>query len=370
MREPRRASLTREQRAVARVWFGDQFGERLARLSLLPLELVYGAVITARNALYDRGLLEVHDTALPSVSVGNLTVGGTGKTPVSAWLAAELASRGARPALVLRGYGDDEPLVHERLNPNVPVIVSSDRVAGAERARAEHGATVAVLDDAFQHRRARRDADVVLLSADRWTGARRHLLPAGPWRESLRALRRASLIVVTRKAATPARAEDALQAALEVAPGVPSAVVHLAPGALQRVTPGGDSTSQPLDALRGASVFAVSAIGDAAAFHAQLREAGALLAPPPATYPDHHAFTRADAEQLARDGERAQLVVCTLKDAVKLAALWPRAGAPLWYVSQRVVPERGRESVDRLVSRLAELAAARDRRADPLATPA
>lgn len=359
----------RERQAVERIWFGDGAGERVARLALLPLELAYGAVVAVRNALYDRDLTRAHDVALPAVSVGNLTVGGTGKTPVAAWLAAELASRGEQPALVLRGYGDDEPLVHACLNAHVPVVVSADRVAGVARARAEHGATIAVLDDAFQHRRARRDADVVLLSADRWTRTRRHLIPAGPWREPLRSLRRASLVVVTRKAATPARAEDALRAALAAAPGVPSAVVHLAPGALRRLLAEGEGEPQPrpFESLRGARVFAVSAVGDAGAFHSQLADAGAALEPPPASFADHHPFSRVDAERLAREGDRADLVVCTLKDAVKLAPLWPRAGAPLWYVSQRVVLERGRESVDRLLDRLVGLA--RDGRV-PNQTPA
>src|SRR5690242_15793153 len=98
--------------------------------------------------LYDTGVFASHDPAIPAVSVGNVTVGGTGKTPVAAWIATELVERGARPAIVLRGYGDDEPLVHARLNPNVPVIVAADRVAGIAQAR-DTGATIAVLDDAF-----------------------------------------------------------------------------------------------------------------------------------------------------------------------------------------------------------------------------
>src|SRR5690348_7442624 len=137
--------------------------------------------------------MTTHDPVLPTLSVGNVTVGGTGKTPVAAWIAAELIDRGARPAIVLRGYGDDEPLVHARLNPDVPVIVAPDRLEGIARAAAS-GADVAVLDDAFQHRRAQRTADIVLVSAERWTRTPR-LLPAGPWRESLRALRRTSMIL-------------------------------------------------------------------------------------------------------------------------------------------------------------------------------
>ena len=102
-----------------------------------------------------------------------------------------MAARGAQPAVVLRGYGEDEPLVHERLNPSIPVIVNPDR-ARAVALAAARGATIAVLDDAFQHRAIRRDADLVLVSADRWTPDVR-VLPAGPWREPLTALRRATL---------------------------------------------------------------------------------------------------------------------------------------------------------------------------------
>jgi tetraacyldisaccharide 4'-kinase len=348
-----------EERVVERVWYGEGAAERASRLALMPLAALYAGVSAARGALYDAGLLRTRATALPALSVGNLTVGGTGKTPVAAWLAAELRGRGARPAVVLRGYGADEPLVHEALNADVAVVVAADRVAGAARAR-ELGADVAVLDDAFQHRRARRVADVVLLSADRWTPRRRHLLPAGPWREPLAALGRASLVLVTRKAVTAGHADAVLAAAAAAAPGVPGALAHLAPGDLVPApVPGaGPAARRPLAALAGARVLAVSAIGDAGAFHAQLVAAGARLDPPPAAYPDHHAFTDADVWRLARDAERAEIVLCTLKDAVKLAPRWPRAGPPLWYVSQRVVLERGREAVDRLLD---AVLAARDR---------
>ncbi|MFL5574430.1 MAG: tetraacyldisaccharide 4'-kinase [Gemmatimonadaceae bacterium] len=355
-----------EERVVERVWYGAGAGERAARLALLPLEALYAGVSAARGALYDAGLLRASETAVPALAVGNLTVGGTGKTPVAAWLAAELRARGARPAIVLRGYGADEPLVHETLNPDVPVVVAADRVLGAGRARVL-GADVVVLDDAFQHRRARRVADVVLLSADRWTPRRRHLLPAGPWREPLAALRRASLALVTRKAVTLAHAEAVLAAATAAAPGVHGGVALLAPGDLVPApVAGGDAgerpAPRPLASIDGARVLAISAIGDGGAFHAQLVAAGARLEPPPAAYPDHHAFTDAEVARLARDAERAEIVVCTLKDAVKLAPRWPRAGPPLWYVSQRVVLERGREAVDRL---LETVLAARDRAVSP-----
>ncbi|MFL5581321.1 MAG: tetraacyldisaccharide 4'-kinase [Gemmatimonadaceae bacterium] len=331
------------ERAASWVWFGRGPLPATARAALAPLELAYGAAVRARAALYDRGVLASRETAIPAVSVGNVTVGGTGKTPVAAWLASALAARGARPAVVMRGYGADEPLVHAALNPAVPVVVAPDRVAGTARAR-EQGCDVAVLDDAFQHRRARRVADVVLLSADRWDG-RVRLLPAGPYREPLDALRRASLVLVTRKAADPARAEEAASHARRAAPMVPIAVAHLAPGELRSTV---DGRTLPLDALRGARALAVCAVGDPAAFLAQLRPvAGHLDA---AVFPDHHAFTAEEAGALAARAERADHVVCTLKDAVKLAAHWPRAARPLWYVSQRVVLERGGGEVERLVA--------------------
>ena len=339
-------------RLVEQVWYGPKTAARAARLGLLPFGALYGLVVAARGRLFDRGLLPVHETALPALSIGNLTVGGTGKTPVAAWLAGELRSRGAHPAIVLRGYGADEPLVHAALNPDIPVIADADRVAGIATARAR-GADVAVLDDAFQHRRARRVADVVLISADRWDPRHRRLLPAGPWREPLSALRRATLVVVTRKAADAARAREVMEAAREAAPDVPAAVVQLAPGELRAAgSAGAQTAAEPLSRLAGASVLVISAIGDANALHAQLSRAGARLEPPPEAYPDHHPFDAADATRLANLGARADYVLCTLKDAVKLAPLWPRAGPPLWYVSQRVAPEWGAGAVDRVLERV------------------
>jgi tetraacyldisaccharide 4'-kinase len=281
------------------------------------------------------------------VSVGNLTVGGTGKTPVSAWVAAELGRLGARPAILLRGYGEDEQLVHARLNPQVPVIANPDRVAGAGRARTL-GATVLVLDDAFQHRRAARDLDVVLVAAEQSRAHR--LLPAGPLRERPGAVRRAGLLIVTRKSASLAEAEAAAASWSGVAGGPPTAVIHLRAGDLRGAAPGRLAESLPADALRGKRVLAVSAIGAPEPFHAQLAAAGALV--DPAVHPDHHAFTPAEVGQLSARGAVNDLVCCTLKDAVKLGIQWPRQGPPLWYLSQAVEVERGNAVLHEALRRL------------------
>ena len=138
-------------------------GARAVRSALLPASWVFGAIVARRNARFDAATLR--RAALPSLSVGNLTVGGTGKTPVAAWCVEQLRARGARPAIVMRGVGDDEWRVHGLLNPGTPVIVSADRSDGVFTARAR-GADCVVLDDAFQHRQAARVADVVLVRSD------------------------------------------------------------------------------------------------------------------------------------------------------------------------------------------------------------
>ena len=332
--------------AIERIWFGRDSGARVVRAALAPFAWLFAGGATVRGVLYDRGVLASHPLALPAVSVGNLTVGGTGKTPVAAEIVRRLQARGARPAVVLRGYGGDEPLVHARLNPDAAVVADADRVRAVRRA-AERGATVVVLDDAFQHRRARRDADVVLVSADLWPTDARRALPAGPWREPLRGLRRATLVVVTRKAAPDAAVAAAVAGCAAAAPDVPIAVAHLVPGDLRTLA--GDA-AQPLAALRGRRVLAVSAIGDPAAFHAQLASAGASVIP--RTFADHHAFTAADARALAGEAAHTDLVVCTLKDAVKLDAVWGRADRALWYVSQSVRLERGEDALARVLDRV------------------
>jgi tetraacyldisaccharide 4'-kinase len=338
----------RRDEAITYIWESGRIGARLLRALLWPLGWLYGAIVELRNAAFDRGLLRSHDLALPTISVGNLSVGGTGKTPIAAWLVGRLKAAGARPAIVLRGYGGDEPLVHARLNPGVPVIVNANRVAGVAEAKAA-GANVVVLDDAFQHRQARRDIDAVLLSADRFGPVRP--LPAGPWREPLGALGRASLIAVTRKSASPLRARELLSHAMRFSPKAAGTILHLTPDALVQWSSG---ITEPVSALSGAPILAVSAIGDPRAFAGQLRAAGAQVEA--VSYPDHHAFSVAEAESLAARAQGKMRVVCTLKDAVKLAVIWPRQAAPIWYLSQRVTVEAGGESWDRLVAAFASKA--------------
>ncbi len=333
-------------RLADRIWAGDDAADRLGRAVLFPFEIIYRAAVAVRSELYDRSVIEIHASSIPVISIGNLTVGGTGKTPVAGWIASRLAASGMKPAIVLHGYGGDEILVHRSLNPGIAVIADTDRAAGVARAAAG-GATVAVLDDGFQHRSARRDADVVLLSADSWTGNTR-LLPAGPWREPLSSLARASLVIIIRKAASDASVREAASAAHRVAPLVPRAVIRISMTKL--IDSRSPHRSTDLKTISGKKVFAVSAIGDPGAFANQLRQLGATVIE--RRYADHHEFSESDVATIIAESTGSDLTVCTLKDSVKLEPLWPAEGCPLWYVSQAVTVENGDDGIDRLLTNL------------------
>jgi tetraacyldisaccharide 4'-kinase len=338
------------QDVVQRIWYGADRLAAASRLVLMPAERLFGGVVGLRDILYDVGWLPSHDASIPVVSIGNLTVGGTGKTPVAAWVASGLAARGAQPAVILRGYGEDEPLVHERLNPAIPVIVNPDRTRAVATAAAG-GATIAVLDDAFQHRAIRRDADLVLVSADRWTPNVR-VLPAGPWREPLSALRRATLIIVTSRASDAQRVDEVHKALAAAAPGVPRVSVRLSLADLVRADD--DVQRRPREELRGAKVLAVASVADPASFLAQLRALGAIVEEQ--LFRDHHAFSDQEIADIASKSARFDYVVCTLKDAVKLGPRWPRPPGslerPLWYVSQQVMVERGVGGLEHVLDEL------------------
>ena len=333
-------------RLIEKAWSGGGVFDRLARVVLLPLEGLYRGLVAVRGALYDAGALPVLKSPIPVVSVGNLTVGGTGKTPVSAWIAEKLLAEGMSPVIVMRGYGGDESIVHARMNPGVPVIVATDRSDGIALAKAS-GADVAVLDDAFQHRRAARDVDLVLISADDWSD-RKRMLPAGPFREPMSALRRASAVIITRKTATDVQVMSAQRSIAAESMGIPIVVLRLELSELIRETP--PSEKIPVGMLRGKKALAVAAIGNPGAFFRQVEAEGAFV--DSMSYPDHHRFTASDVAELAARSVSYDVVVCTLKDAAKLGPMWPAGSAPLWYVSLAVRVESGEAVIDALMMRL------------------
>jgi tetraacyldisaccharide 4'-kinase len=306
-------------RVIRWLWTSRRVDARLARLALLPLAGLYRTAMTLRSWAYAGGLLEVRDLPLPSVSVGNLTVGGSGKTPIALWIAKHYAAGGVTPGVLLRGYGRDEVRVHEQAVPAAHVVVDPDRWAGSQRALAR-GAEVLVLDDAFQRLDVRRDLNIVVLSVES-SLAVRWPLPAGPWREGYAALDRADAVIVTRKRGTTEAAAALAEEVRRRFRG-PVATVHLGVARYEGLV--SRATADPT-ALRGTRVVAASAIGDPEAFVAQTKATGAAVQV--ATWKDHHEYTDEDLSWLAHAARRADYVVMTEKDAVKLRDRWP-AGVP------------------------------------------
>jgi tetraacyldisaccharide 4'-kinase len=304
-------------RVMRWLWTSGRADARLARLALLPASGLWRGAMAVRGLAYRRGWLQVRDLPLPSVAVGNLTVGGSGKTPIAIWIARHYLENGFVPGVLLRGYGGDETLVHQHAVPGAVVIADPDRAAGAERALA-NGAQVLVLDDAYQRLDVRRDLNVLVMSAET-TRAVRWSLPAGPWRESWKALGRADAVIVTRKRATR---EAALALAQELESRIqgPVAIAHLGLRSLEGLVSG---TLAPAAALAGKRVVAASGIADPDAFVAQVKLTGAAVQV--ATWKDHHDYRDEDVAWLAHAARRADHVVITQKDAVKLRDRWPAA---------------------------------------------
>jgi tetraacyldisaccharide 4'-kinase len=302
-------------RVMRWLWTSRRPDARLARLALLPVSGLWRLAMDTRRLAYRQGWFTVHDLPLPSVAVGNLTVGGSGKTPIAIWIARHYVARGLRPGILLRGYGGDETLVHRHSVPEAVVVADPDRAAGAERALA-NGAQVLVLDDAYQRLDVHRDLNVLVMSAET-TRAVRWPLPAGPWREGWDALDRADAVIVTRKRATP-EAARALVTELEGRVRGPVAVAYLGLHTLEGLVSG---TRRPANTLAGKRVVAASGIADPDAFVAQTKATGAAVQV--ATWKDHHDYRDEDVAWLAHAARRADHVVITQKDAVKLRDRWP-----------------------------------------------
>jgi tetraacyldisaccharide 4'-kinase len=321
-------------------WQGEAglAGQLLGAL-LWPAELAYRGVVACRNAAYDAGLLRPARPLVPVVSIGNLTVGGSGKTPVAAWVARSLAELGESPAIVLRGYGRDEILVHQELNPDVPVFADPRRSDAIREARLA-GCGCVVMDDGFQHRRLARDLDIALVAAETWED-RRRLLPRGPWREGPAALKRADLVMITRKISGRTAAEEIAEKVLAIAPGCDVVICRLAPGRLVPLW-AEEEGAEPIEALTGCRVLAVTSLADPRPFLSHLRQSGAEVEE--AAFPDHHEFTSAEAAQLVRRAAGAPMIM-TRKEAVKLRPLLSPS-VPAMMLEQVVEIERGLEILE------------------------
>ncbi len=305
-----------------------------ARLALRVASWPYGLAVRARNLAFDRKWKRLHCALVPVVSVGNLTLGGTGKTPCVEWVARFFRERDMQVAILSRGYGsesgrNDEAMVLEENLPDVPHLQDPDRVAAAERAVEELESELLVLDDGFQHRRLHRDLDVVLIDATRPPMCD-YVFPRGTLREPTSGLRRAGAILLTRCDQVPASDVEAIRAWLAArVPNVPVATTEHRPAELV----GCDGARGPVESLAGKAIGAFCGIGNPGAFRKTLEGLGATVANFRA-FPDHHQYTREDVGSLTRWAESLPadaVLATTQKDWVKLRVP-DLAGRPLWAV--------------------------------------
>jgi tetraacyldisaccharide 4'-kinase len=335
------ASVTHTIREV--VW--DRRGVRgwAAWLALQPASGMFATGVALRNLGYRIGILPVRRARIPVVSVGNISVGGTGKTPMTLWLARELMGAGVKVAILLRGYSGRArgvTVVSKGSGPEVdvdtagdeavmlakgfdgPVITAPRRIDGVTAAE-RLGCQIVVLDDGFQHRSLARDFDLVLLD-----GRRGALLPAGPMRERRAALKRADAVAIVSKSE---------QATLDQMPrgsAQPVFAVRFRPTALVE-SDAGRWRTLPLGLLSGRRVAVVSGIAAPTAFYAAVGQWEAQIEEI-FEFPDHYRYTQADWQRLSRDTRGVELIVTTEKDLVKLEA-FPFAKGKL--VALRIAPE-------------------------------
>ncbi len=292
----------------------------ILRIATVP----YGMIVGQRNRSFDNGKKPIQRVDAPVISVGNLTTGGTGKTPIVCFLAKWFRRSGVRVAIISRGYGrveqddNDEAIeLHERL-PDVPHVQDPDRVAGATLAIDEFMSQIILLDDGFQHRRLHRDLDIVVIDATCPFGYD-HLLPRGLLREPKTSLGRADLVIVTRVGSVASDVAGAIE--LQIRRYQPTAPIVFSDHQPMTLLEYPDVES-PVDGLVGKRVAAVSAIGNPNAFEDSLRRCGAdVVASKP--LPDHDPYSPETVAELREwihsFGSTIDLVVCTHKDLVKLA---------------------------------------------------
>ncbi len=307
---------------------------------LTPFSQVYGVVALARARLYQRGSLKQHRLSRPVISVGNLSVGGTGKTPLVALMARMMLRRGLRPSILTRGYrrrsperlvalspassrqtdprvsGDEAALLASAL-PEIPIVISRDRYQAGQFAEEKFQVDVHLLDDGFQHLRLARTLDIVALDATQALLDQR-LLPAGRLREPLSALRRADLMVLTRtELADSSGIEETIRHVRPDAPVFHSQV------SLVSLVDAFNGASVPAEALAGRRVFAFCGIGNPRAFFQDLERWGFKLSGT-RTFHDHHVYGAADSSALI-DGARragAEALVTTEKDLMNFHSPW------------------------------------------------
>jgi tetraacyldisaccharide 4'-kinase len=359
---------------LRRYW--DTPGPFIVSAGLSALSLGYRVALAARAHAYRWRVLKTARLPCPVLSVGNITVGGSGKTPVVELVVQCLRELGATPAVVSRGYGrqtrgvyvvadrdavhlgaragGDEPvLLAERLS-GTPVVVGENRLEAAWTAVQRCGASAVVLDDGFQHRTLAKDLEIVVLNGRAPWGNRR-LFPRGMLREPLSALRRADLFVLTNPP-SKADAETARAAIRRYHPSAPVLAGAYEPIDAREI---GSDHRVSARGLSGRRLLAFAGLGSPRGFRDTLTALGVRVAGL-AEYPDHHWFTERDLDELARQGRAigAEGLICTEKDAIRLRGL-AGPSVPCWTLSVRLRLESDRDQLLQAIGRTVALAGAR-----------
>lgn len=322
----------------------------LSKLLVLPLSLLYAFVVMLRNWLYDLGLFHCYAVNVPVISVGNLTVGGTGKTPIVEYIVAQLLTQPRKVAVVSRGYkraskgtvvvsdghsiltnsleSGDEPLQIARKFRSAVVIVDEDRLRGARAAVDRYRADVVVLDDGFQHRRLARDLDILVVDVER-PPHKEWLLPAGIRREPMAGLGRAKAIVFSRWVPDG----NAVKQYYREKTSVPTFDAQFVPSSLVRF---GDGSRMQPDSMRGKSCFAFCGIARHEVFERTLKDVG-LRVKGLRVFSDHYPYTPADLGNLVEEARQLHpdFFLTTEKDIVRLEALSVErifSTTPLYYL--------------------------------------
>jgi tetraacyldisaccharide 4'-kinase len=293
------------------------------RVILLPFYLLYLFVITARNALYDTGMIQPVSVGVPVVSVGNVTVGGTGKTPLIIALAQRAVAAGKTVGVVARGYGavadaegrtDEVAMIAGRV-PEAQVFVSPSKLLAAKQA-AEAGVDLIFVDDGFQHRRLHRDLDIAVVDA-RVPVSNGYVLPLGGLREPASSLARADIIVLSHTDRMDEETVDIIKASVTAhRRGVPVILARHTPIGVRSCK--GGPTEAP-ESLAGRELFLFSGIASPDGFRQTVEALGANVIGA-LGFPDHHAFDAASLAEVRGAARTAQLM-CTEKDAAKVAAI-------------------------------------------------
>lgn len=328
---------------------GRRRGWRAAilRAGLAAAAAPYGLAVRWRNRRFDAGH-NVESVPVPVVSVGNLTAGGTGKTPMVEWIARWFRSHNVRVTIVSRGYGaekgelNDEGRELEARLIDVPHLQNPYRAAAARLAIEEFDCQLVLLDDGFQHRRLARDLDVVMIDSLEPFGYER-LLPRGLLREPPKGLKRAQIVVLSRADCVSIETRDRIAARVaRLAPDAAWVEVAHAP---QRLLNSRGETA-PLDSLAERRVAAFCGIGNPRGFRRTIERCGYQLIAW-REFPDHHAYTRDEIDDLAKwaGGEGADAIICTHKDLVKIQ-VDRLGGRPLWAVGIALEFLAGRERLE------------------------